>query len=121
MPSLQETFDTVVKHLLTQNKRSEDRYSTGCKYKTSTGLKCAVGCLIPDDKYSPEMEGSSTLFGQVKLLMEDLGHDISLLGRLQGIHDSELVRFWPIHLTELASEFDLNDSILKDFKYYGIK
>lgn len=57
MMTNQEIFDTVAVHLLTQNKRAtKANCSTTCQYRTSEGLKCAVGCLIPDEKYTPEME-----------------------------------------------------------------
>lgn len=64
----QEMFDTVVKHLLSQKKRSMGRFASQaeeldlmddsmCAYRGENGLKCAIGCLIPDDLYDPKMEG----------------------------------------------------------------
>src|SRR5258706_1958080 len=62
----QELFDKVKNHLLSQNAQSI-AYRTPqtyhvvkyCVYKNENGLKCAIGCLIPDEKYSPEFEGVS--------------------------------------------------------------
>ena len=53
----QEVFDQIVTHLLTQNKQSKyyKDLRTFCAYR-SGDLKCAAGCLIDDDEYSPEME-----------------------------------------------------------------
>lgn len=55
--SKQQIFDYVYKFLYKQGKRAADK-NGGCKYRTHDGLKCAVGCIIPDELYSPIMEGS---------------------------------------------------------------
>lgn len=52
----QEIFDTVCDHLATQKKRAS-KASGGCYYRTEDGLKCAVGCLIPDALYDVRMDG----------------------------------------------------------------
>lgn len=49
----QEIFDTVIAHLLQQGRPSFD--GDHCRYRLED-LKCAVGCLIPDDQYAIEME-----------------------------------------------------------------
>lgn len=57
--SLQEIFDQVAKHLLTQNAPAAYFNQDGdrnCLYRTFDGGKCAVGCLIADDEYSPVIE-----------------------------------------------------------------
>ena len=53
----QAVFDKVVKHLLTQKRRSESK--RGCAYRGEDGAMCAVGCLISDKAYDPEIEGHS--------------------------------------------------------------
>jgi hypothetical protein len=53
----QEVFDTVVTHLLAQGVKSESE--TGCMYRGPHNLKCAVGCLIPDELYDSIIEGSN--------------------------------------------------------------
>ena len=62
MLTLQEIFDKVSRHLLQQKARSMMSSSTGgsqlCAYRGTNGLCCAVGFLIPDDKYNPKMEGN---------------------------------------------------------------
>lgn len=35
---------------------ARDEYGD-CLYRTPEGNKCAVGCLIPDEVYTPDMEG----------------------------------------------------------------
>lgn len=66
-PVHQHVFNTVVKHLATQGRQSAidgaDTNKNTCAYRmdyqTEDGdvvLKCAVGCLIPDNEYRPKME-----------------------------------------------------------------
>lgn len=52
----QELFDKVVKGLAAQGFVTA--YSdVGCSYRDDSGRKCAIGQLIPDEKYLPEFEG----------------------------------------------------------------
>ena len=49
-------FAKVSKHLIKQNARSTD--SDGdCVYRDHRGQSCAIGCLIPEDRYDPGLEG----------------------------------------------------------------
>lgn len=63
----QEVFDAVATHLLTQNARSVTEDSPGtCLYRGPEGRKCAIGALIPDSLYRPEIENvPSNLFFDV--------------------------------------------------------
>ena len=54
----QEIFNQVARHLLTQNRRSVDEKGF-CKYR-SGNLKCAAGCLISDEEYSPLMDSEES-------------------------------------------------------------
>ncbi|MNC40446.1 hypothetical protein D3C75_891570 [compost metagenome] len=50
----------IEQHLIQQKARAVQTGalpSDRCQYRTDTGLMCAAGCLIPDEKYVPEMEG----------------------------------------------------------------
>ncbi len=55
----QEVYDYVAAHLLTQNAKAQGEIGSanGCLYRAPEGRKCAAGCLIPDDLYTPAMEG----------------------------------------------------------------
>ena len=46
----QEAFDRMLSHLRKQRQPAVSD-SGSCRYRTSAGLKCAVGALIPDDSY----------------------------------------------------------------------
>lgn len=83
----QEIFDKVVNHLLTQNEKAMTKFR--CQYRTEDGLKCAIGCLIPDEKYRREFDDKALV---VIELMEFLPNiitikNIPLLEDLQYIHD----------------------------------
>lgn len=89
----QEIFDTVVNHLFTQGRPAA--HGSSCKYRTDTGLKCAVGVFIPDDMYSVGMEGKDV--AGLIFWGEDEGYDLpdliknkentNLLRDLQKVHD----------------------------------
>jgi len=88
----QEIFDTVVDHLLSQGKKSSVDV---CMYRTSTGLKCAVGILISDSDYDSDMEFSavdslysSQPIGIQEWAQQKYPHDLKLLTRLQRLHDN---------------------------------
>ena len=88
----QEIFDTVMTHLSTQGRRAYLNLE-GCRYRTDTGLKCAVGCLISDDEYRPNMEGIPvSLLGRdmyrAPILRALIDDNPQLLQRLQDLHDT---------------------------------
>ncbi len=50
----QKAFDTMLDHL---RKQGEPSVRNGwCVYRDDAGNKCAVGALIPDEVYTPEIE-----------------------------------------------------------------
>jgi len=57
----QAVVDKVLKHLWDQGECSRDPFGSECAYRGRNGTKCAIGILIPDDIYSPNMEGMSFL------------------------------------------------------------
>jgi len=58
----QEAFDLVIQHLWRQNRTSRRRWpgSEGCAYRGGDATKCAIGAMIPDDIYHPDLEGLSS-------------------------------------------------------------
>jgi len=51
----QAAFDTMLAHL--RKQRFPALADSGfCRYRTGTGLKCAVGALIPDEFYEPDFD-----------------------------------------------------------------
>jgi hypothetical protein len=115
----QELFDTVAKHLLTQNAKSRDGGDL-CFYRDPNGLKCAVGCLIPDDEYRPEMENRTVagmLYYRPELLtrerFEEIESNIDLLTDLQIVHDDRKIEMWREELRIVANHFELKADVLE--------
>ena len=106
----QTTFDRVVSHLRRQNARAMGAYGL-CRYRAANGRRCAVGCLIPDDKYSPSLEGQSLDLesaGELRRVLEEEGHDVNLVRQLQVIHDTVLIHHWETEFEKLAARYKLD-------------
>jgi hypothetical protein len=111
----QEIMERVSLHLITQGEPAKN-YDGDCVYRDDHGRKCAVGCLIPDDRYDPEMdrEGTalSTAIDSIKDMFpvfEELGfHDhIDLLEDLQRVHDVSDPDEWLEQLEAVATKYGL--------------
>jgi hypothetical protein len=122
MLNIQEIFDTVTTHLLTQRAKSAvpntdgEKYGESkltCLYRHPDGLTCAVGCLIKDEFYETRLEGLRATSDDVLRSLTDSGVDTesygvrSLLRELQGVHDNEPVEDWDLKLSKIQSEFKL--------------
>ena len=87
-PTPQEIYDRVAQHLITQGQRAA--YGVSCIYHASNGDKCAIGVLISDEAYLPEMEGLtaySLIRRHGKGLPSWFQANIDLLEDLQEVHD----------------------------------
>lgn len=102
----QELFDRISKHLLNQNKRSTDHHGD-CRYRGDYGLKCAVGAIISDKKYSEKIEGrivyTSSVIECLPVRYQGVG-SISFIGKLQRLHDQTAVHLWKDGLKEIAKD-----------------
>ena len=114
--TMKQIYTKVSKHLLKQNQRSEEGTATignNCQYRTGEGLMCAVGCLIPNDKYYSGLEGQDvnkgmvldTLRGVIGTRWSSSWRKIDLLERLQFIHDQVPVENWSIKLEGLKKDY----------------
>lgn len=114
---IRELFERVRAHLLTQGKKSireeiDERGlpSDSCLYRGPDGTSCAVGCLIKDEFYTPELEQKLASSPLVRSALEcSLGFELSrdameILGELQAIHDDVPVELWSEHLERLAHD-----------------
>lgn len=105
----QEVFAKVVTHLRKQNAVSAKQNGM-CVYRGPNGMKCAVGCLIPDDVYKPEMEcgGVGVLFMNFPETAKEIGKDnIHLLRHLQTIHDQYSPLRWETAFLSVSDEYNL--------------
>lgn len=133
--TMQETFDVVARHLLAQGQRScrEIDGRRLCAYRGAGGRKCAVGALIPDGLYDPEMDaevGGTALGPSAWSLVErwpglrpHLGlspadgpndRPVRLLRKLQDMHDDYDVARWPRQLALVADLFGLSASVVRE-------
>lgn len=90
LPAAQEVFNIIVAHLFKQNRRAQNADGDGCAYRDGE-LRCAVGVLIPDDLYSPNLEGNDAqhiIKYFLKSGIADWVEHEELLGVLQKIHDN---------------------------------
>jgi hypothetical protein len=106
--SLKAIFAKVSKHLIKQNAKSRD--SDGdCVYRDPQGQSCAIGCLIPEERYEESFEGE--LLRDNKDVQHVLKHaigvnskkraaKIELLMSLMAVHDEFEPDEWE---TELAA------------------
>ncbi len=84
----QEAFDKMATGLAGQNFRRSMNPDGKCAYRNPAGLKCAIGHLIPDEKYSPKMDSSSMRFQEVLSVIgvTDIADRI-FYEECQGAHD----------------------------------
>jgi len=111
----QEIFDFVSEHLLEQGVEAVRKHSSGrdeCVFRTEKGLKCAIGCLIPESEYRPGFEGRNflevarALPKHSALRRASVDHP-TLLGGLMFVHDECVPSEWKVRLASLAAEHDL--------------
>lgn len=63
----QEAFNAVYDHFVT-NRGKQSRQDDKCKYRTKDGRKCAIGVLIRDEDYIPELDtDTDNITGCIKL------------------------------------------------------
>ncbi len=99
----QEIFDKVVNHLRAQGAKSMN--GDACRYRSSDGMMCAAGCLIPDSEYSSEIEDLNV---DSVPFFENLSERVLyLLFKLQGLHDRVDVGDWEPQLRRIAHYADL--------------
>ena len=118
MKTLQEIFDQVTHHLLTQKEKSQDIH--GCRYRDDKGRSCAVGCLVETEHYNPNFEGvcmdedramaagQHFKFQLLRTALRDSGVCLDmkyvslLLLELQELHDETLIVDWEAQLRRVA-------------------
>lgn len=107
--SAQQIFDTAARHLLTQNAMAFNEADGVCAYRCADGKMCAVGVLIPDDRYDPAFEGNDAYYVAAELGWVEHG---DLLMDLQGVHDGGITHLWRDQLRRVAHIHNLNTEVL---------
>jgi hypothetical protein len=99
-----ELIRTAKAGLLAQGAHSL-RALAVCAYRGDGGRKCGVGFLIPDERYSPRLEGvlaDSYVIAQA-VGVEPNSDEHRLLKLIQNIHDLNPVEAWPSLLDEMEA------------------
>lgn len=99
----QQVFDQVKNHLLSQKGHSIE--GGVCKYRGPSGMKCAVGCLMSDQEYKPDMENNEWR-GLIRKGFVP-GTHASLITILQNTHDNHSPESWTRVLKRVAESFSL--------------
>ena len=108
--SRQDLFERVVTFLLAQGEASRDRRAGLFRYRGPRGMKCALGCLIPDELYDSMIEGMAArevLAAGYVPSAEPGRETLDLLLDLQDVHDNACVNDWPKCFERVAREYGL--------------
>lgn len=116
--SQQEIFNRVWQHFIIERQPRSVTSDGHCRYRGPEGAKCAVGLFIPDDCYSPWMEGlgADCILAEARNqkhvlpseLTELLSEHPALLRDLQNLHDKGTSRLeFERALVELADSYNL--------------
>ena len=106
----QTIYDTVCAHLAQQKQRAASNGK--CLYRTPDGMRCAVGCLIPDELYDPRMDDPYLFSTAIESVINEFPQLCSLFSnvrpilliKLQEVHDSQRHIGDPDGLRERLSE-----------------
>lgn len=104
-----EVFEYIKHHLLTQMKRCVDDKGD-CLYRDKEGLKCAAGCLIPDNMYDPNLEYKKWYSLVVEKSVPKEHRE--LIRKMQCIHDYNDPITWERHLDNLEDKLATFDKYM---------
>lgn len=120
MISQQDIFTSIVTQTLKQNEHSLRPSGRGCAYRGKRGLKCAVGCVLPDSAYYIEMDTSRLngvldiiaelcrRFGSNAEIVKEMTRDLDLLLACQRVHDLVMnPDDWEAEFAHIAHDFNL--------------
>lgn len=104
----QEIFDTAYRGLEAQGFK-QSLNGSGCSYRGDDGRKCAIGHIIPDERYNSDMEGIAADNLADKCLNDLIAiSDYDFIWRLQRCHDGSYEpKAMQECLRELADGYDL--------------
>jgi hypothetical protein len=109
MSTMQKLFNRIVRHLLKQNAQAMLHGS--CMYRAPDGKRCAVGGVLPNRLYKPNMERKSYdfLVQSFPEVGEHFGvENKDLLSACQRVHDDNLPCYWLDKLAAVAVQFGLD-------------
>ena len=108
-PTRQDLFNTAYAGLKAQGFKQSLGSRGHCQYRGEDGCKCAVGHLIPDERYNPSFEGNGVTYTPISSAagVEEVG-GILFLREMQVAHDhGELPLVMEAKLRALAEKHGL--------------
>jgi hypothetical protein len=100
--TLQEVFNTIYTGMTKQQAYAYTHNNSmpgTCYYRLDLGgnnvLKCAVGMLIPDDKYHPSIEQKTVEYAIMVCGLHKLDRHLVTLTQLQLMHDTHAKQAQP--------------------------
>ena len=125
----QDIFDKIATHLLTQNAKAVEVVGNveKCRYRTTDGKQCAVGCLMSKEDYDPEFEDKcvshlvyiSNWIPDIcgARFVRDQGEElVQYLDFFRKIHDDNPPEIWLFCLEQLAYYLNLSKTVLEKFQ-----
>lgn len=127
-----ELVEFIYDKLMIQGRQSVNKFTRTCMYRGPEGTKCAVGWIIPDDRYNTLFEGktlfkgaagmsSITVVGEFLLTLGYTEKQLILLERIQRKHDTASGLPFRKHIheqfTRICREFKI-DAKLKGVEHY---
>lgn len=105
----QEILDKVCERAKDPRKAKANRHEkdTLCAYRAKDGLKCFVGALLPDELYSPTLEGQSACSLPLPVVDYFGPANMGFLDDLQQVHDQWEPEEWEARLRLIAKEHGL--------------
>jgi hypothetical protein len=105
----QEMLNKVISRAKLGVKSSEEDEDDGnnCLYRAADGNRCFVGELIPDEKYSRDIEDTPVGKHMIDRIPGATLLDIDFLQDMQTVHDNYTVEEWKDELSSLADKYNL--------------
>ena len=128
----QEVLNDVVAKMFEQKRQSVKDADDGqfCVYRSEDGYRCAIGLLIPDEKYNPKFDSEKNknelglevvvwnpmkLLTEIGLIAEGAQVESFFLDDLQTCHDACVFSygepFWnefSSHIVDICRDYDLD-------------
>ena len=113
----QEMFDTAYLMIIQQGQKSNT--PNGCKYRGPSGLKCAIGHMIPDDLAKAWDDRTNSSITQIRAtpkypIPDFLKENRKLAADIQSAHDladdytsSDFVRTFKRRMAQVAKDYKL--------------